>query len=73
MEGISGRPWNLVVTCKPDGMRRAIDRLKYFGRFYRTGFYDVVIGNVPDRDGFFETMRVALEPGGRGLALDTAP
>ncbi|HEX9190795.1 MAG TPA: THUMP domain-containing protein, partial [Candidatus Deferrimicrobiaceae bacterium] len=48
---------------KPEGMRGAIDRLKYFGRFYRTGFYDVIIGNVPDRGGFFETLGVAKERG----------
>jgi tRNA(Ser,Leu) C12 N-acetylase TAN1 len=61
MQGLTGRPWNLVVTCKPEGMRGAIDRLKYFGRFYRTGFFDVVIGHVRDRDDFFETMRRAME------------
>jgi tRNA(Ser,Leu) C12 N-acetylase TAN1 len=42
-------------------MRGAIERLKYFGRFYRTGFYDVIIGHVTDREGFFETLRVAKE------------
>jgi tRNA(Ser,Leu) C12 N-acetylase TAN1 len=61
MEAFIGKPWNLVVTCRPEGMRGAIDRLKYFGRFYRTGFYDVIIGNVTDREGFFETLRLASE------------
>src|SRR5512139_3553741 len=61
MEANLGKPWNLVVTCRPEGMRGAIDRLKYFGRFYRTGFYDVFIGHVEDREGFFETLRLARE------------
>jgi tRNA(Ser,Leu) C12 N-acetylase TAN1 len=61
VEGSREKPWNLVVTCKPEGMRGAMDRLKYFGRFYRTGFHDVFIGHVEDREEFFGMLGRARE------------
>jgi len=61
VERFPAKPWNLVVTCKPEGMRGALDRLKYFGRFHRTGFHDVFIGHVEGREEFFEVLRGAKE------------
>lgn len=53
----------MVVTCRRDGERMALKELKYFGRFRQTGFRDVVVGQVEDRDLVIADLGRALEAG----------
>ncbi len=46
--------WNVVVTCRRNGEAGALRELRFFGRFHATGFRDVVVGWVEERERFFE-------------------
>lgn len=55
------KEWNLVVACRRNGEQGALRQLKYFGRFFPTGFRDVLRGFVTERPLFYEELRKSRE------------
>lgn len=46
----------MVITCRRNGERGALKELKFFGRFRPTGFRDVLVGRVEDRQRFYDDL-----------------
>jgi hypothetical protein len=46
------RDWNVVVTARDEGFRRACELLSREGSLARTRFYNVLVMRVSDLDGF---------------------
>jgi tRNA(Ser,Leu) C12 N-acetylase TAN1 len=57
--------WNVVVTVTPGPRheQRVLDALQRFGRFRRTGFKDVCVGNADDVAALLEGVRNAVAAG----------
>ena len=57
------RPWNVIVTVRPDHQRVAplLGELRRLGDFHGTAFRDVLAGQVPDAKGFLDALVDARE------------
>ncbi len=51
------KDWNVVVTSQMGEEMRLLRELADLGEFHPSGFREVLIGRVPDPDGFLETLR----------------
>lgn len=51
----------MVVTCRRNGEQGALRQLKYFGRFFPTGFRDALRGFVTERPLFYEELLKSRE------------
>jgi len=57
--------WNVVATVHTDGFREACRLLEQYGPVRRTGFYNVLVMKVEDRQAFMDALaaRIGEEPG----------
>jgi tRNA(Ser,Leu) C12 N-acetylase TAN1 len=49
--------WNVVVSIRERGLRRAFEVLEKFGTVRKTGFFNVLVMEVNDIPGMLETLR----------------
>ncbi|GAB4331700.1 MAG: hypothetical protein Kow0010_17280 [Dehalococcoidia bacterium] len=62
--------WNTVVTVREDGAPRARKLLRPFGELEWTGYYNVLVMRVDDREALLEHLRQAIEQDPKVLAYD---
>lgn len=55
------RPWNVVVTARPDGFEDAEAALRSLGRVERTRFFNVLVMDVEDTEAFLEKLSAMAE------------
>ncbi len=49
--------WNVLVSIREGGLRKAFETLERFGTLRKTGFFNVLVMKVGDVSGMLETLR----------------
>lgn len=57
MSGPKSDYWNVVVSVRPEGFRKAFEVLAGFGPVFKTGFFNVLVVEAKDIPSMLETLR----------------